>query len=76
MILSKEDQQALAGAWKNYEAAQGQDKPAAEKKLAELVKEVADRSAEPTKKSVAERTEAMKAILSQEQIDLFHSMGK
>jgi hypothetical protein len=76
MILAKEDQQALAAAWKTYDAAKGQDKSAAEKKLTELVKEVADRSTEPTKKSVAERTEAMKAILSKEQIDLFHNMGK
>lgn len=73
--LDAADQTRMTDLWKAYEKASNAEKPAAEKKLLAAVDEIGKKNLTSYKAYEASRAEAIKTILTPEQIKLYHSSG-
>ncbi len=69
MMLSQADREQIIGLWTQWQSAADAAKTDAKDKLLAALKDVADRALPATQAAIAERTAAVKAILSAEQID-------
>ncbi|MBC8106657.1 MAG: hypothetical protein H7Z14_08720 [Anaerolineae bacterium] len=68
MIVSPDDQKKLEGLWKDYNTASDGDKPKREQVLVDELKNVAERSVQPTLAAVDEYVGKIKAVLTPEQV--------
>jgi hypothetical protein len=73
--LDAADQARMTDLWKTYEKASYAEKPAAEKKLLAAVDEIGKKELTTYKAYEASRAQAIKAILTPEQIKLYHESG-
>ncbi|HWP40432.1 MAG TPA: hypothetical protein VNL70_05855, partial [Tepidisphaeraceae bacterium] len=69
LLLSPDDQQRISQLWNAYLTAA--DKTAAERELIGTLRQVGQRSLEPTKRDIAERVRQIQSILTPEQIAPF-----
>jgi hypothetical protein len=73
--LDGADQARMTELWKAYQGASTADKPAAEKKLLAAVDEIGKKNLTTFHQFEANRAQAIKAILTPEQIKLYHDGG-
>jgi len=74
MLMEPADKQKIVDLFKTYQSSSGQAKSDTEKQLASFVREVAAKSVEPTKKSVADRVAAIQGIVTKDQVAAFNKM--
>ncbi|CAN5331912.1 hypothetical protein BH09PLA1_BH09PLA1_20570 [soil metagenome] len=68
MVVSPDDQKKLEGLWNDYNTASDSDKPKREQALVDELRNVAERSTQPTLAAVDEYVGKIKAILTPEQV--------
>lgn len=68
MRVSPDDQKKLEDLWKEYSSASDGDKPKREQALVDALKDVAERSVQPTLAATDEYVSKIKAVLTPEQI--------
>jgi hypothetical protein len=73
--LAPADRTRLADLWKAYHDGPAAGKAAAEKNFLAAVVEIGKKNGEPFKQQEAKRIEAIKAALTPEQIEIYHSSG-
>ena len=68
MVISDDDRAQIERLWQDMDAASDAQKPAAQQKLLDGLRDVGDRSTEPTKKAWADAANQVKQILTTQQL--------